>query len=73
MFNLFENFCSSTAADLSESLVAISIEDSDSNTKNVSDEVSDEPEKGEQLLPVKMCYEWKDITPEFFEAVKGNN
>lgn len=61
---------SATAADLSDGLVAISIEDSESNTNNASIG-PDESKKEEPLLPLKMCYEWKDITQEFFEAVKG--
>lgn len=60
-----------TAADLSEGLVGISIEDSESSANNAST-TQDEPKKEEPLLPLKMCYEWKDITQEFFEAVKGN-
>lgn len=62
---------SATAADLSEGLVAISIEDSESSTNNASATAQEEPKKEEPLLPLKMCYEWKDITQEFFEAVKG--
>ena len=61
---------SATAADLSDGLVAISIEDSESNTNDAS-VTQDESKKEEPLLPLKMCYEWKDITQEFFEAVKG--
>lgn len=65
------SICSSTVADLGEQLVAISIEDSESNANIASTSI--EPKKDEQLLPLKMCYEWKDITQEFFEAVKGNS
>lgn len=57
-------------ADLSEGLGAISIEDSESN-ENIVSPTQEEPKKEEPLLPLKMCYEWKDITQEFFEAVKG--
>lgn len=61
---------STTAADLSEGLVAVSIEDSESPVQKAT--APEEPKKhNEQLLPNKMCYEWKDITQEFFEAVKG--
>lgn len=51
--------------------MAISIEDSEKcDAQNTP--AADEPMKEtEQLLPNKMCYEWKDITQEFFEAVKG--
>lgn len=68
-FHHFQYIFSSSAADLSEGLVAISIDDSGSDANNAT--TSDEPKKEEPLLPVKMCYEWKDITQEFFEAVKG--
>lgn len=63
---------------MTESLVAISIEDSESNVKNVpapeqeDQDSQDEQKKDETLLPLKMCYEWKEITQEFFEAVKGS-
>lgn len=60
---------SSVAADLSEGLVAISIDNVTTDPNNATtDEV---PKKDEPLLPMKMGYEWKDITQEFFEAVKG--
>lgn len=60
------------AADLSEGLVAISIDVSEGDA-NIASTTTDEPkEETEQLLPLKMCYEWKDITQEFFEAVKGS-
>lgn len=67
---MVRNYFSTNAADLSEGLVAISIEDSESGAQNTvaTDEAKEE---NEPLLPNKMCYEWKDITQEFFEAVKG--
>lgn len=74
------NFRSPTVGDLSESLVAISIEDTESDTqksqatKHIAAAADDDEVKKdeEQLLPNKMGYEWKEITNEFFEAVKGN-
>lgn len=70
-------FHSPTVADLSEGLVAISIEDTECNTQKPihtkglgSDEVKRDDE---QLLPNKLGYEWKEITKEFFEAVKGKH
>lgn len=60
-------------------MVAISIEDAESSPENTqkSNEKEDEKE-GEVLLPIRTSameesnsYEWKDITQEFFEAVKG--
>lgn len=57
-----------------DDLVAISIEDTD----NTNAKPSDEEPNTEVLLPIRtaaMCesnsYEWKEITQEFFEAVKG--
>lgn len=61
---------------MSEDLVAISIEDSETDTQKqqtATTGADDEAKKDEQpLLPYKMGYEWKEITQEFFEAVKGN-
>lgn len=63
-------FYSTTAAELSEGLMAISIEDSECPVQKPT--APEESQKhNEQLLPNKMCYEWKDITQEFFESVKG--
>lgn len=69
-------FRSPTVADLSDGLVAISIEDSQSDSQMQDQKMSgadDESKKNENssLLPNKMGYEWKEITQEFFEAVKG--
>lgn len=71
------NFYSPTVADLSEGLVAISIENSECETQNQDHTMTaaddDEAKKDEEpLLPNKMGYEWKEITEEFFEAVKGD-
>lgn len=61
---------------MSEDLVAISIEDSETDTQKqqtATTGADDEAKKDEQpLLPNKMGYEWKEITQGFFEAVKGN-
>lgn len=79
MLNIFSFdfiFHSPTVVDLTKGLVAISIEDSECDTQksdhtmtaaDVEVKKDDEP-----LLPNKMGYEWKEITQEFFEAVKGN-
>lgn len=73
--NFFVNSNSSLVDNSNEDLVAISIEDTEkpkANEQNAKDEKS-----SEVLLPVKTtlgepnCYEWKEITQEFFEAVKG--
>lgn len=71
---IFKHIFSSTVADLSEGIVALSIEDPENSAQNVPVAESTEPNdqtKEEPLLPLKMCYEWKEITQEFFEAVKG--
>lgn len=72
------NFRSPTVAELSDGLVAISIENSECDsqqqphTMTADDDDGDEAMKDEEpLLPNKMGYEWKEITQEFFEAVKG--
>lgn len=66
--------CSTSEDSLTDDLVAISIEDTD----NTNTRPPDEEPKTEVLLPIRtaaMCesnsYEWKEITQEFFEAVKG--
>lgn len=66
-------FFSSTLADLdlSDLLDAISIEDSEISTNDTSIPDQNESKAEEPLLPLKMCYEWKEITSEFFEAVTG--
>lgn len=70
IFSLSICIFSSVAADLSDGLVAISIDDSESDANNAT--TDDVPKNEEEpLLPMKMGYEWKDITQEFFEAVKG--
>lgn len=60
---------------MSEGLVAISIENSECDTRkqhHTMTAADDEAKKEEEpLLPNKMGYEWKEITQEFFEAVKG--
>lgn len=62
---------------MSKGLVAISIEDSECDTEkqdHTTLAVADDEAKkdDEPLLPNKMGYEWKEITQEFFEAVKGS-
>lgn len=66
---------SSSEDSLNDDLVAISIEDTDNKNESI---VPNDEQKGEVLLPIRtaaMCepnsYEWKEITQEFFEAVKG--
>lgn len=65
------NYFSVTEADLNEGLVAISIEDSENPSSNLTAPPAQNKQDNDTLLPNKMCYEWKDITQEFFEAVKG--
>lgn len=70
--NLLNHF-SVNEAQLSDGLVAISIEDSEKPVSNPITSPAQVKQDSEPLLPNKMCYEWKDITQEFFEAVKGRS